>query len=162
MPDVLHALSIIQPWLWAIVEGYKPVENREWKPWRYVVGRRIALHASRGWDHEGAQFINRQLQLAGVQRQVGSGVPRGAILGTAVVVGAFKPDGSRAEVAGAIMDAEVDRLAASPWSFGPWIWKLAEVRPLAEPVACKGSLGLWRVPEDIAARVRELEGSPVA
>lgn len=28
---VMLALSFKQPWLWAIVEGIKPVENRSWR-----------------------------------------------------------------------------------------------------------------------------------
>jgi hypothetical protein len=37
----------------------------------------------------------------------------------------------------------------SPDRFG---WFLSGVRPLPEPVPCRGSLGLWDVPTEVAAR----------
>lgn len=43
---------------------------------------------------------------------------------------------------------------SSPWFFGPFGWALDEIRPLAEPVPCKGALGLWRVPEHIEHLMR--------
>lgn len=154
MADELLALSFLQPWLWAILEGHKPVENRSWKPPRSVVGRRIALHASAGYDREGDLFVRR---LVGTHRNLRSPMVacRSAIVGTAVIVGAFRPAGSRAEVVGPLLDVEVDRLAASPWAFGPWIWKVADVRKLRAPVPCKGALGFWKVPADAAALVYE-------
>ncbi len=141
MADLL-ALSFLQPWLWAILEGYKPVENRTWKPPRLVLGQRIALHASLGFDKEGARFVNETLGQIGVQRQVGNGVSRGAILGTARIRGAVTPSGSRNTVFGPVTDDMADPAARSPWAFGPWIWLLYYVRPLPEPVPCKGALGL--------------------
>ena len=41
-----------------------------------------------------------------------------------------------------------------PWRFpAQWGWHV-EVVPLPDPVPCKGAQGLWRVPDDVAARVR--------
>lgn len=48
-------------------------------------------------------------------------------------------------------------------TFNPWWgctkvsrdWRLEDVRRLAEPVDCRGAQGLWDVPDDIAAAVRE-------
>lgn len=156
MADPLLALSFLQPWLWAILEGHKPVENRSWKPPRSIVGRRIALHASAGYDRDGELFVRRLVE---TDRNLRSPLVahRSAIVGTAVIVGAFRPAGSRAEVVGPLLDVEVDRLAASPWSFGPWVWKMAGVRRLSEPVPCRGALGFWKVPVDVAALVREME-----
>lgn len=49
----------------------------------------------------------------------------------------------------------VDPLDAVGWEAGTWCRDLADVQVLARPVPCKGALGLWRVPPEIAARVRE-------
>ena len=36
----------------------------------------------------------------------------------------------------------------------PWWWHLADVRTLAEPIRVqRGQLGLWRLPDDVAARL---------
>jgi hypothetical protein len=43
----------------------------------------------------------------------------------------------------------------TPWSArGQFHIELANVRPLADPVPCKGMLGLWRLPEDVEKLVR--------
>lgn len=39
------------------------------------------------------------------------------------------------------------------WWFGGFALVLANPRPLARPVPCKGALGLWRVPSDVARAV---------
>lgn len=68
---------------------------------------------------------------------------RSAILGTARIVefvelGQLHPHGA----------------LKSPWFFGPFGWILEEIRPLAEPVPCKGALGLWTVPAHVEALMR--------
>lgn len=164
--DDLLALSFLQPWLWAILEEHKGIryegrfyalENRKWKPPRLHVGRTFALHASRGWANEGQAFIAEQLPAHPVVPASAPRLRRGAILGTARLVGAVRKEGSRAEVSGPIVDALADAAASSSWAFGPWIWLLTDIHVLAEPIAARGALGMWRVPEPIAARVRGLE-----
>ena len=137
----LVACSFIQPWLWAILEHHKgvairgqflAVENRSWRPDRLMLGRKIALHASAKWDRGGARFIRRTLATLGLEAKAppASSAPRGAILGSAMLVAAIRKEGSRGEVVGPIVDGDADLLAASPWSFGPWIWG-ARQRPQA-------------------------------
>jgi hypothetical protein len=41
----MKALSIRQPWAWLIVNGWKNIENREW---RTSVRGRVLIHASKG------------------------------------------------------------------------------------------------------------------
>ena len=44
----------------------------------------------------------------------------------------------------------------SMWAQWPgWHWVLADVRPLDEPVPCKGRQGLWTLPDDVERKVRE-------
>jgi hypothetical protein len=165
--DSIVALSFLQPWLWAILEGHKPVENRSWKPPARFIGRRIALHASAGWDREGQAFVAGVL--AGLGLTAMTAPPRGAIVGTARIVGAMPVVASSARGLAVELDgppgchvgdlsfADQVTILASPWSFGPWCWLLSDVRKLREPIPAKGRLGLWSVPAEIAARVRELE-----
>ncbi len=175
MPEPLFALSFLQPWLWSILEGHKgfrvggafyAVENRTWKPMRSVVGIRIALHASAGWDREGARFVEDQLELDGIQATVPtkSACVRGALIGTARVAGAIHVQvpfvGPRKlQERFEIEEQLVAPALVSPWAFGPWAWVLADVRPIAEPVPCKGALGFWRVADEFAAQMREREAA---
>ena len=44
----MKAVTIWQPWAWAIAAGHKPVVNRTWSPLgRIQWGERIAIHAAK-------------------------------------------------------------------------------------------------------------------
>ncbi|USQ97289.1 ASCH domain-containing protein [Caulobacter sp. RL271] len=51
MPDQLPtvALSILQPWAWLIVNGYKDIENRKWRTHRRGP---ILIHTGKGIDQD--------------------------------------------------------------------------------------------------------------
>lgn len=47
-------------------------------------------------------------------------------------------------------------VGCDPWAVrGQFHWELDDVRPLPDPVPCRGALGLWRLPEDVEKAVRE-------
>lgn len=50
----MRALSIRQPWAWAIVEGHKDIENRSWRTRQRGP---LLIHASAKYDHGGYEFI---------------------------------------------------------------------------------------------------------
>jgi hypothetical protein len=125
--DGMWALTLWRPWAWAIALpaslGGKRIENRTWHPPARVLGQRIAIHAGKTWDAEGAEWIAHRFGLrvpAAPQHPVG-------IIATARVVRA------------------VER-SDDPWFIGPVGWVLDDVRPLARVVSCTGHQGLWRVP----------------
>jgi len=43
----MKALSIRQPWAWLIANGYKNIENRDWR-FKPKLRGRIAIHAAKG------------------------------------------------------------------------------------------------------------------
>ena len=48
----------------------------------------------------------------------------------------------------------------SPWAVrGQWHIELGDVRPLADPVPCRGRLGLWWLPEDVDKAVKAVTGA---
>jgi hypothetical protein len=50
---------------------------------------------------------------------------------------------------------DVTRDASSPWAEpGQVHWLLANVRPLAEPVPCRGWQNVWDLPPEVEAAVR--------
>lgn len=134
----MKALSIKQPWLWAITDLDKRVENRTWRPPKWAIGQRIALHASKKDDLAGAPSIHR---ITG--QFTAPHIPRGAIVATAVVAD-YCDNGRRLDR----LPVEQDR-----WFFGPIGWILDDVRKLSEPVPCRGHLGLWDVPAELLDEV---------
>lgn len=139
----MKGLTVYQPWASLIVRGRKRIENRVWKPFRNLVGKRIAIHAGKTWDPDfpthdyldELEGIHADFRVAGIEA-----FPFGAILGTAIVVG------------------WADSLAKIPldqhrWFCGPIGWVLGEVRVLAKPVPCRSSQGLWDVPQDALAEI---------
>jgi hypothetical protein len=139
---VLRALTIKQPWASAIAYGTKTVENRSWEPPRLPGGQELAIHAGKSSD-------------VGAWPPIGqfwdASQPLGAILAVATLAGCHdwdeceNPDGS----------------LCTPWSQRfQWHWQISNVRPLAEPVPCRGFQKLWTVPDEAEAAVRaQLEAS---
>jgi activating signal cointegrator 1 len=117
----MRALTIQQPWAHLIIRGDKRVENRTW-PTRYRGP--LAIHAGKGraWLRraEGSGFRVR-----------GSELDFGAVIGTVELVDCLPLDEYR------------QRYGDDEYACGPWCWVLRDARPLAEPVPCRGSLGLW-------------------
>lgn len=163
MSDPLYALSIQQPWVWAILHAGKRVENRTWAPPRKLCGQRIAIHASKGLDAAG---------FAALSEIVGGGVPSashlltGGIVATAKLLGAAHVvpvddlDGPRVacgELVGHLDEFHPGQISTSPYSVGPWCWLLEDVVALPSAIPIGGRLGLWRVEEPFLAAVREQE-----
>jgi hypothetical protein len=151
----VRALSLLQPWASLVASGDKRIETRSWR--RSVAdGERIAIHASKGRVPNMllAEVLHAADRLGG--DRAFDFIPRGAIVATCRV--AFIVQAIDDAVSGYVIEhAGRDRLAVEKklgdWSHGRWLWALADVRRLAEPVRCDGMLGLWRVPDDVAARV---------
>lgn len=125
------AITIHQPWAWAIAEGIKTVENRTWAT---SYRGPIAIHAGKSMAsiEEGTRFIE----------SLGYKVPTfgdedfGAIIAVANLVDCVKVDEDPLGMFG---------VRDNPFAQGPVCWVLSDVRKLAEPVACNGKQGLWEV-----------------
>lgn len=134
----MKALSIRQPWVFAILHAGKDVENRNWREdgvhsrqARALAGRDILLHASAGMTraeyHEAADCIAAiapAIAIPPFERMV-----RGGIVGTARIAGFLSA-------------------SASPWFFGPYAIALSDARP-TRFVPMKGALGFFDVPDSI-------------
>jgi hypothetical protein len=124
----MKALTIRQPWAWAIFHAGKDIENRDW-PTR--LRGRIAIHAAKEMtrDYEGALFFMQEatgkFQCPSFEELI-----RGAIIGTV-------------EITGCVSES------SSPWFMGDYGFALRGAIALPEPIECRGALGFWDVPEDI-------------
>jgi hypothetical protein len=132
--EVLEALSIKQYWLHAILNFGKEIENRTWRPPPWIIGGRIALHASKTADPDSLPAIKRLARLSS-KKMLEIEAPFGAILATARVEGCCTQSNSG-------------------WFFGPYGWILKDLYVLKEPYPCKGALRLWTVPPGIAREIR--------
>ena len=126
----MKALSIKQPWVWAILRAGKDIENRSWQ--RSYRGW-IALHAS------GQPSRNVEMP-RGIRCPDLKSLDYSAICGVARLVDIRTT--SRSKWMGRPEDGSIN--------YG---WVLADVTALPEPIPCKGALGLWTVPPRIVAGI---------
>lgn len=141
----MKALTVKAPWSHAIAHLSKDVENRVWSTNHRGL---IAIHAGRGWDPEGAAspVMSTALENRGMRRPVRRDTP-GMVFGAVVAVAEL------VDVCGASVEVP-GSCRCGPWSaWGQHHWHLSKVRALAEPVPCKGALGLWTLPDDVEAAV---------
>jgi len=142
----MRALSIRQPWSWAIVCAGKDVENRS-RGTRYR--GLLAIHASKTVHRADLDDPRILEAVAENGFEIDEGAATlGAVVAVAGLVGChLSPD------FGGTCGAT--RSLCSPWAVrDQYHWLLADVRPLPDPVPCKGALGLWRLPEDVEKQVR--------
>lgn len=127
------ALSIRQPWAYAIITGRKSIENRDWST---KFRGEICIHAAKTlikqdyyYDRDfivetqdRKKWGNDFIDLDELKQYGGFG----AIIGTANIVDC-------------ITESE------SPWFFGKYGFVLENIKSI-EPIPCKGALGLfeWR------------------
>lgn len=143
----MKALTIKQPWLWAITNSTKRVENRTWKPPYSMIGQRIALHGSARIE-QSEMMACRRICPAPLPHMMD--LTTGAIIATAIIRGYVVVNDQ-----GGVTEQSRSAASYEPrgdrWFFGPVGWILDDVRKMAEPITCKGALGLWNVPAPIVA-----------
>lgn len=149
MAGEIRALTVKQPWAHLIAHCGKNVENRAWQT-RYRGMLAIHAGARSGWDRDAEDSAlvreawRRSGHLAAHLDRCSPWMNFGAVIALAELTGCHDEGG-------------VAR--CSPWAVrGQYHWNLFDVRPLAEPVPCRGALGLWRLPEDVEEAVlKQLE-----
>ena len=119
---MIKALSIRQPWAWAIIHAGKDIENRSW--FSSYRGR-FLVHAAKGLtrnEYEDAcdciLDVNPDLLIPAFTE-----IPRGGIVG-------------RAEMIGCVSASK------SPWFCGPYGFQLANAEPV-EFISGPGALGFF-------------------
>lgn len=124
LPDI--ALSVRQPWAWAIIYGGKTIENRGhvaiWKG--KMKPRRIAIHASKGMTRDEYVSAYDFMRGIGVMCPPAGALYRGAIIGSVEVV-------------------DIVTKSVSPWFFGPRGLVLRDPVALDVPKPCSGALGFF-------------------
>lgn len=126
----MKVLSIRQPWAWLIVNGYKDIENRDWK---YPTKHRgeFLIHASKGMtktEYKEVVLIVRSIDQA-IEIPPFDELERGGIVGKAFLTDCVNQ-------------------SSSPWFFGRLGFVLENAKPLPFAV-CKGQLGFFNLPVEL-------------
>jgi ASCH domain-containing protein len=120
---MLRALSILQPWAWLIVNGYKDIENRTW---RLDYRGSLVVHAGKKCGHEQLDdYMHVQHKFPHIKmppiREMGFGGIVGQVLVTDCVTA-----------------------SESPWFNGPYGFVLSDAKR-CRFVSVPGRLGLFPV-----------------
>lgn len=134
--ETLFALSIRQPWLDMILKGVKTVEVRSWEP--KPPTPTIALHASQRVEFDAAYFYGYQEPWS---------LPRGRIVALADIVEVRLYDANSW-----ISDLSAHRQPL-PFRGGSYGIRLENIRVLKRTIRHSGSLMLFPLPEEVAAKV---------
>lgn len=155
----MHAITIKQPWAYAICHLDKRVENRKRKPPENLIGQRVAIHAGVAFDDDATDWMFARGLMRSVHmtpEQSACFDARGAVVATAVLRGHTTGDGNITTLS---FDRPglVTRLfpwkSLEAWFTGPVGHVLADVRVLATPIPCRGQLGYWTLPDEVAAEI---------
>jgi hypothetical protein len=120
-----RALSIRQPWTWAILYAGKRVENRSW----YTSFRGpIFIHAGLTVERVALETLRDDILAVPLPRPP---AVCGALLATATIIDCVP--------ASSVSDEQ------ECWAVGPWCIVLSDVLPLAAPIPHLGKLGLFLV-----------------
>jgi hypothetical protein len=135
---MMLALSVKQPWPWAIFHAGKDIENRDWA-WpvkRVPLPKRVLIHASKTFSPDDYAFGGVAVwQIAHLDLPLINELVTGAIIGAVTVTSCVTS-------------------SESQWFAGKFGFVLERPVLLARPIPCRGQLGLWPVSDDIEAEVR--------
>jgi hypothetical protein len=114
----MKALSIQQPWAWAICNAGKDIENRSWPT---KIRGEILIHAGKKFDPDGYEFL-RDIDIIPPQEEIHFG----GIVGIAEIYNCVK-------------------FHSSNWFFGKYGFVLINRRPVTF-IPWKGQLGFFDIP----------------
>ncbi len=140
----MPAISLWQPWASLIAIGAKRYETRSWAPPRRMIGQRIAIHAAKRTSElrDLAEDDDLWTPLAAHYFEP-KALPLGAVIGTAILRGAYEMiNGTRAvSVAGEIREIPHDPFG--DYSPGRWAWRFTDVERVEPPVPTRGEQGFF-------------------
>lgn len=144
----MKALTIYQPWASLIMAGAKPVEWRGWACPRWIVGQRIAIHASAraAKPDELADILARidcaetsliaEIARPLLDKNHTRNWPLSSVLGTAIIGRPIPAiDWVRAHSPGFLDSDRVDH--------SKFAWPLTEIERFEPPIPARGAQGFW-------------------
>lgn len=164
----VRAITVRQPWAWAIAHGGKTVENRS----RGTKHRgTLLIHAGAAWSDRGAE--DQRVLHAWTAWLSGRPIEtahEGHLRDPWEAADTLEPDNEREQAlivrsaviaVAQLVDSHPDAGCCGPWGESSYTegdgrtrtvvhhLVLEDVVPLADPVECRGALGLWRPSADV-------------
>lgn len=150
----MRGLSLWQPWAQLVALGDKTIETR---PWGTPHRGTLAIHATKAFPEEAQEAcfhgpIMECLMAAGFETP--RELPRGVIVAVARLVDVKSMgNGTCTDLAPWVYELPQQERELGNYAPRRFGWLLDTIRPLAEPVPCRGAQGLWDVPADVAAAI---------
>ncbi len=139
---MVRALSIQQPWAWAITDLDKRVENRS-RATSYRGG--FWIHTSKQYDNQGEHaLISALTDAEGEVWDCTDDFDKGAVVGWADLYDCCEPGVPFGLPEG-----------SERWTVGRHLYLLRDVIKFAHPVPAKGALGFFKLPPEVEARCQK-------
>ena len=148
----MKAITVRQPWAWAILHGGKDVENRT----RNIAGSYrgpLVIHAGLALD-KAATLVPPLKSLPVDPFGIEGGLVRGVALGVVELSDTHAAPHCPGRMIVVVGD-RYTRAWPDPETCSPWAEPnthhlvLANPRPFPEPIPYKGALGLWNFPDEL-------------
>lgn len=147
------ALSVRQPWAWALIYGGKAVENRAW---RSSYRGALRIHASKTFDAEGYEWIETAVENGALHLPrplpAASELLFGGVIGSVHMIGCMESlhdelateddEDLDMSAALAVYDLDFERNVEDWWA-GPYGFLLGQPTP-ARFQPCRGMPGMFR------------------
>jgi hypothetical protein len=133
----MKALTLTQPWATLVAIGVKKLETRSW---RTAYRGPLAIHAAKGFPKNCALLCNEDRFRQALRAHGITGadaLPRGVVVATCNLIGCMETETIREAI------EQDDEWYFGDYSDGRYAFQLARIVRLDNPVAAKGSLGLW-------------------
>lgn len=140
-----RALSLRLPWDFAILEMGKDIENRSRS---HSYRGPVLIHASSWWN---ADDIEDDFRFC-----IDTACSQGTWLARTLSTPEMKK--RHGKIVGMVEVVDCVTTSSSPWFFGPVGFTLRNPVVFKNPVACKGALGFFPIPDEIRAAIAQAEG----
>lgn len=151
--DMIKCLTLLQPWASLAALNARKIETRAWRTWYRGP---LLIHAARAFP-QSMQNLCKQEPFAKVLAEAGYTHPRsGQVdpgrlpLGMILAVCNLKHC-VRIGTPGIELPPSEPERSFGDYTTGRYAWILSDVRPLPEPIAAHGSMGLWEPDEQVLA-----------
>jgi hypothetical protein len=136
----MHALSLSQPWASLMADGRKTVETRSWRAPRWLIGKRLAIHAAKSIDKEACRDFGYDPEK----------IPRGVLLCHVLLNACLQLPVSSDVVVFALGHLlSPAELQYGNFEDGRFAWLCSDVQPVDPPIPARGQLSIWNCFLDI-------------
>jgi len=127
----MKAITLFQPWASLIAIGAKTIETRSW----FTAYRGpLAIHAAKKVAPTDDPYYRSVLAAAGLTYEA---LPYGVIVATCRLADCWQITAANCPC--------YPEFAFGDFRSGWFAWKLADIKPLSEPVPARGHHGLWNL-----------------